>query len=309
MREELFTFKGALGTVLSAACWLPDSEPKVILQITHGMTEHMGRYEALAQFLCPLGIAVAGFDLRGHGKNPGDAKVASFGEGGWEASLEDMKLFSDMLQSRFPAIPHYLHGFSLGSFLLREYLGRYPGSIAGVVLMGTGQQPRWLLKAMQAIVRGQIKKVCFDGYSPLVRKLSFGVYNQNFKPNRTEKDWLCSDDSVLDSFIADPLCRDNFSAGLFFQMLGAMARTADPACYQTWDKAIPVLLICGEQDPVGNMGKGAAAVKSAMAKAGIPVQFHLLPSCRHMVLGEERSGAAETARRLMADFLLGGVEK
>ena len=307
MKTESLTFSGAGGRDLPACFWLPDSKPVAILQITHGMTEHIGRYESLARFLCPLGIAVAGFDLRGHGKNPGDPKVASFGEGGWEASLEDMKRFFDLLENRFPDTPHYMHGFSLGSFLLREYLGKYPQGISGVVLLGTGQQPRWLLQLMQAIVRSQIKKVGFDGYSSLVRKLSFGVYNQNFKPNRTEKDWLCSDDSILDSFIADPLCRDNFSAGLFYQMLGAMTRTGDPNCYRTWDTSIPVLLICGAQDPVGNMGKGATAVKHALEKAGVPVQFHLLPNCRHMVLGEETGGAADTARKLIADFLSRGV--
>ena len=303
MKNEQFIFSGFGGMELPARIWLPEEAPTAILQITHGMTEHIGRYESLAQVLTPLGIAVAGFDLRGHGNNPGTAGVASFGEGGWEASIEDMKCFFDLLKNRFPGISHYMHGFSLGSLLLREYLGKYPQGIAGAVILGTGQQPRWLLRLMMAIVRGQIRKVGFDGYSPLVRKLSFGVYNQHFKPNRTEKDWLCSDADVLDSFISDPLCRDNFSAGLFYQMLGGMERTGNPETYNTWDKSIPVLLICGENDPVGNMGKASAAVKDSMEKAGIPVAFHLLPNARHMVLGEEGSGAAETSRNLIIDWI------
>ena len=90
-------------------------------------------------------------------------------------------------------------------------------------------------------------------------------------------------------------------------MLQAMERTGNPGTYESWNKSVPVLLICGAQDPVGSMGKAATAVKNAMDKAGIPVRFHLLPNCRHMVLGEERSGAAETARNLIAEFLSRGA--
>lgn len=93
----------------------------MVVQTTHGMTEHIGRYEQLAEQLTANGIAVAGFDLRGHGRNPGDTHCASFGEGGWKLSLHDMHLFYLELESWFPAIPHFMLGFSLGSFLLRDY--------------------------------------------------------------------------------------------------------------------------------------------------------------------------------------------
>ena len=304
MKTETFEFSGYNDTILPAMLWQPEGETKALLQITHGMTEHIGRYEAFAREMTVQGIAVAGFDLRGHGRNPGDKAVATFGEGGWEAAIGDMKRFYDLLEERLPGVPHYLHGFSLGSFLLREYLGRYPEDGAGAVILGTGNQPGWLLSIMMAIVKGQIKKVGFDGYSPLVRQLSFGTYNQKFKPNRTEKDWLCSDNDTLDSFIADPLCRENFSAGLFYQMLSAMKRTGRTDAYDTWDKEKPVLLICGENDPVGNMGKGARAVMQAMKAARLDIRFHLLPGSRHMILGEQASGAADTAAKIIQNWIL-----
>ena len=307
MKTEQFTFSGCGDTPLPGVMWLPEGEVRALLQITHGMTEHIGRYEAFAGKMTEKGIAVAGFDLRGHGKNPGDRAVAAFGEGGWESAIGDMKRFYDLLEERFSGVPHYLHGFSLGSFLLREYLGRYPEDGDGAVILGTGNQPGWLLSIMMGIVKGQIRKVGFDGYSPLVRQLSFGTYNQNFKPNRTEKDWLCADNDALDSFIADPMCRENFSAGLFYQMLAAMKRTGSKNAYDNWNKSKPVLLICGEKDPVGNMGKGAAAVMQAMKKAGVEVSFHLLTGSRHMVLGEEASGAAEKARDMIARWVLHGL--
>lgn len=304
MKSETFEFTGYNDKSLPAMLWQPEGETKAVLQITHGMTEHIGRYEAFAREMTAQGIAVAGFDLRGHGKNSGNQAVASFGEGGWEAAIGDMKLFYDLLEERFPEVPHYLHGFSLGSFLLREYLGRYPEDGAGAVILGTGNQPGWLLSIMMAIVKGQIKQAGFDGFSPLVRQLSFGTYNQKFKPNRTEKDWLCSDNETIDDFLADPLCRKNFSAGLFYQMLSAMKRTGRKDAYAAWDREKPIVLICGKNDPVGNMGKGAKAVMQAMKQAGLPVTFHLLPGSRHMILGEQASGAADAAVKIIQDWIL-----
>ena len=216
MQTETFEFEGWNGITLPVTIWLPEQEPKCVLQITHGMTEHIGRYTTLAQELTGQGIVVAGFDLRGHGRNPGDPNIASFGEGGWEASIEDMHLFFEVLAERFPVLPHFMLGFSLGSFLLREYLNQYPEDVAGAIIMGTGYQPGWLLSMMMEVVKSQIKKAGFDGTTDLVRQLSFGNYNQKFKPNRTIADWLCADNAELDAYLADPLCRKDISAGLFW---------------------------------------------------------------------------------------------
>ena len=155
MKKEQFDFYGHNKAILPGFVWLPEGNVNAVVQITHGMTEHMGRYDAFAQYLCDRGIAVAGFDLRGHGRNPGDRSVASFGEGGWAASIEDMQLFYELLEQRLPGVPHYMLGFSLGSFLLREYLTKYPeeGGIAGAIIMGTSDLPGMLLKASQVLCK------------------------------------------------------------------------------------------------------------------------------------------------------------
>lgn len=305
MKTETFEFAGYNGTNLPAYLWLPDGEVKAVLQITHGMTEHMGRYEAFAEYLQPMGIAVAGFDLRGHGKNPGDPEVATFGEGGWAASIEDMRLFYALLQERFPGVPHYMLGFSLGSFLLREYLTRYPdeGEIAGAIIMGTGHQPGWLLSIMMGIVKGQIKKAGFDKTTDLVRQLSFGIYNQKFKPNRTAADWLCADETELDKYLADPLVRKDISSGLFWELLGSMKRTGSAFEYDGWDTSLPILLISGQDDPVGDAGKGVQAIYNRMKKTGMEnVTIKLFSGARHDLLHEEANGA-ETVRHCIADWL------
>ena len=305
MKTEIFEFAGYNGIILPAYLWLPDGEVKAVLQITHGMTEHMGRYEAFARYLCSMGITVAGFDLRGHGKNPGDAEVASFGEGGWAASIEDMRLFYELLEQRLTVVPHYMLGFSLGSFLLREYLTMYPdeGEVAGAIIMGTGHQPGWLLSIMMGIVNGQIKKAGFDKTTDLVRQLSFGTYNQKFKPNRTTADWLCADETELDKYLADPLVRKDISAGLFWELLGSMKRTGSAYEYDGWDTSIPILLISGQDDPVGDGGKGVQEISRRMKKSGMEnVTIKLFPGARHDLLHEEKNGADAT-RKYIAEWI------
>jgi alpha-beta hydrolase superfamily lysophospholipase len=306
MKKETFEFAGYHGKMLPACLWLPEGEVKAVLQITHGMTEHMGRYEKFARSLCAVGIAVTGFDLRGHGKNPGDPAVASFGGGGWAASIEDMKFFYERLQRQFSGVPHFMLGFSLGSFLLREYLTKYPdeGRLSGAIIMGTGHQSGWLLWVMQWIVKGQIKKAGFDKTTDLVRQLSFGTYNQKFKPNRTAADWLCADEAELDQYLADPLVRKDISAGLFWELLGSMKRSGSAFEYDGWDTSLPILLISGQDDPVGDGGKGVQAIYNRMKKTGMEnVTIKLFSGARHDLLHEEKSGA-EAARKLIAEFIL-----
>lgn len=305
MKTETFVFAEHRRPNLPGFLWLPEGEVKAVLQIAHGMTEHMGRYAGFAQSLCELGIAVAGFDLRGHGRNPGNPEVASFGKDGWAASIEDLRLFDTLLRGRFPGARHYMLGFSLGSFLLREYLTKYPGEgeLAGAIIMGTGHQPGWLLSAMMWIVKGQIQKVGFDQTTDLVRQLSFGAYNRKFKPNRTTADWLCADEAELDKYLADPLVRRDISAGLFWELLGSMKRTGGACEYDGWDTSLPVLLISGQDDPVGNGGKGAQAIYQRMKKSGMEdVTLKLFPGVRHDLLHEECTGAPE-ARKLIADWI------
>jgi len=305
MNTERFTFAGCDSAKLSVAVWTPDGQPKMLLQIAHGMTEHIGRYDKLAEALTAQGVVVAGFDMRGHGQNSGDAHIASFGEGGWEKSLEDMHLFFAEMDKRYPGVPHFMLGFSLGSFLLREYLNRYDDQVAGAVILGTGHQPGLVLSIMCAIVKSQIKKSGFDGTTPLVQKLSFETYNQKFKPNRTPSDWLCADEAQLDLYIKDELCREHISSGLFWELLCAMKRTGSGSAYQNWRKNMPVLLISGQDDPVGDSGKGVQRVDAAMRKVGLKnVRMKLFPGARHDLLHEEISGNAEEARKLIAEWLL-----
>ncbi len=304
MIKEVFAFHGEDGTKLNAIVWKPEGTIRAILQITHGMTEHMDRYNAFAQAMTAQGILVAGFDLRGHGQNPGSPECASMGKDGWDASLQDMHLFFLHLQEQFPGLPHYMLGFSLGSFLLREYLGKYPEAPAGAIIAGSGQQSGLLLSIMRGIVKGQIKKAGFDMTTDLVNRLSFGVYNDKFKPASTKADWLCSDKKQRRAYLSDKLCRKTISSGLFYQLLGSMKRTGKAASYSNWNKDMPILLLSGDADPVGDMGKGMKLLDSTMRVAGMKdVKGYLLPGARHDIFHEVSSGAAEAAVNLILEWM------
>lgn len=305
MREERFEFTGFGGKVLPAVIWWPETV-KAVVQVVHGTTEHMGRYAAFASAMTDLGIAVAGFDLRGHGRNPGDPQVAALNPGDWEASVGEVQLFREHLSQVFAGVPQFLMGFSLGSFLVRDLVNVYPADgLAGVILMGTGYQPGWLLAIMRGIVAGQIKKVGFDQSSELVRKLSFGMYNEKFKPNRTDVDWLSADEKAVDDYLADPLVRRKTSAGLFWELLGSMKRHSDPKEYARWDKELPVLLISGGEDPVGDAGKGVAQVQRQMESAGMKrVTMELIPGERHGILMGDSRMPEKIIGQWMSDLIV-----
>ena len=304
MKKERFTFSGTGGNGREAYIWSPEGEAKLLLQITHGMTEHMERYEKLAERLAEHGIVTAGFDLPGHGRNPGKPDCASFGKQGWEETLADMHAFSGLLKERFPELPLVILGFSLGSFLVREYLAGAADHLAGAVIMGTGTQPFVVLSMIKKVVEGQIKKEGFNHTTPLVRKLSFGTYNQKFAPNRTDFDWLCADNEELEVYMTDPRRRENISSGLFWQLLDSMQRTGKPELCGRYPKDLPILLLSGADDPVGDAGKGVQAVAALFWKAGLThVQIELIPHARHDLLHEEASGAAGQARKLLKEFI------
>lgn len=288
--------------------WLPDTgTPKLILHVIHGMTEHIARYTEFAKSLTEKQIAVAGFDLPGHGVNATNfarsTSSAVFLPGDWENSLNNIHAFQQELHQRFPYTPHVLMGFSLGSFLLRDYLSCYSVNTQGIILMGTGDQPAWILKVIIQLVKHQAKKLGYAQTTPFVRKLSVENYNKHFRPNRTDYDWLCSDTHTLQEYIQDNLCQKEISAGLFLQLLQGMYRTGQMASLQHWEKHTPVLLLSGKQDPVGDFGKGVRSLHQKLQQAGFISEMHLIPEARHDILHEKSCFADQEALKIISSWL------
>lgn len=284
-----------------------DIKPTKILHIIHGMTEHMGRYEDFAKELTDTGVLVVGFDLRGHGKNDGDLSCASFKEGGWNASIDDLHVFYEKMKEIYPNKPYYMLGFSLGSFLLREFLNQYPNdTLDGAIIMGTGYQPGLILTGLMKLVEKEIKKVGYDKTTDFIRDLSFGQYNKKFSPTLTPFDWLCSDQEEIKRYMEDSLCKKDISAGLFYDLLKSMKYTGSKNAYSNWNKKMPILVISGTEDPVGNMSKGIQTLEKEMRKHSFShLQVILVENGRHDLLHEKENGASQKTIKAIKQFIAG----
>ena len=300
-----FTFLSSDGqTPLHAMLWLPEGEIRAVIQIAHGVAEHIARYDGFARYLCRRGIAVAGHDHLGHGKSLSrDGTPVYFGEkDGWRHVVDDLYGLHRRLREEFPHVPLFLLGHSMGSFLTRTYLIRYPGTVRAAVIMGTGWQPGAVLLGGRAVAKLIARRDGPDAVSDVVTKLAFGGYNRAFAPNRTDFDWLSADPENVDRYIGDPMCGADATVGLFLEMLNGIAFNQKRANLRQMDRKTPILFVAGEQDPVGNMGKGVRRSYEAFAAAGVEdVSIKLYPGLRHEILNE--ASQQQTVYQDIADWL------
>ena len=283
--------------------YIPNNLQSLIV-VLHGMTEHMGRYELLATSLCDIGIGVIGFDLPGHGSSTSFGEAASFGENNWDSLVSYIPNFISLVKEKYNC-PIYIMGFSLGSFLLREYLYTAPTMIAGAIIVGTGVQPNIVLRGLECIVSKEVNKIGFNNGSDFIDNLSFGQYNKSIKGATTNCDWLCSDTDAITDYINDELCRKRISAGLFLQLLQSMRKTNNSKQYKNWNYRIPVLIISGDDDPVGSSGKGPRSIYEQLINSGIEnIKIEMLPG-RHDVFHEYQNDTATKVTDIIISFIVG----
>lgn len=287
-----FTFLSTDGkTQLHGMRWEPEGRSvRAVLQICHGVAEHIARYDAFARYLNELGIAVVGHDHLGHGRSlPEGGTPVYFGEGNtWHTVVDDIYVLHQRIRLWYPDVPLCIMGHSMGSFLTRTYLIRYPGTVKAAIIMGTGWQPEMTIRGglLLAGILSGLKGP--DAVSKLVTNMAFGAYNKAFgdKP-RTPNDWLSADTDNVDRYMADPLCGADATVGLFRQMLRGLRFNQTPGNIDRMDKNAPILLIAGQDDPVGNMGAGVRRTHDAFKRAGIKdVTQKLYPGLRHEILNE-----------------------
>ena len=286
-----FTFLSTDGkTQLHGMRWEPEGRSvRAVLQICHGVAEHIARYDAFARYLNELGIAVVGHDHLGHGRSlPEGGTPVYFGEGNtWHTVVDDIYVLHQRIRLWYPDVPLCIMGHSMGSFLTRTYLIRYPGTVKAAVLMGTGWQSAATLAGGLALA-GTLARRGAASTNATVTALAFGAYNKTFKPNRTEYDWLSADEENVDEYIADPLCGHDATVGLFREMLWGIRFNQRPTNLRKMDKTAPVLLISGEDDPVGGMGAGVRQTYQAFRHAGVTdCTLRLYHGLRHELLNEK----------------------
>lgn len=260
--------------------WLPEGHPKAVIQVSHGITEHIGRYGELAIALVGKGYAVAGNDHMGHGESE---KPDCYR---WEYLVKDTHRLQEYLKQQYPTVPFYSIGFSLGSFVVRDLLAHFPDSVDAAILIGTGFQSTSQISFAKAIASLEAKRVGDGNCSKLIQQMSFGTYNRYFKPNKTDFDWLCESVDGISDYMQDEVCGKFMPAGLFRELLRGMLVTGNRENIGKVSENLPMLFLSGKDDPVGEMGKGVERLMDAYKEAGInDVSLNLYPG-RHDILHE-----------------------
>lgn len=289
--NQEFRFPSADGSAtLYGRSWAPESgAPIAVLQLVHGISEHIGRYDHFARFMADQGFLVCGDDHLGHGNTPERQEDLGYtaDKNGWVRMTDNVHALRDRMKAQYPQLPYLLLGHSMGSFLARSYLIRYPGTVDACALLGTGQQPGLVLTAGLAACKLERLRLGKRGRSKLLQNLCFGAYNRQFKPNRTPSDWVSSVEAVVDAYMADPFCQAMPTVTLMRDMLSGIKFNQSKANLAKMDPKTPILFLAGELDPVGNRGKGVRQAYQSFLDAGCTdVTLKLYPNGRHEMLNE-----------------------
>ncbi|WP_159438297.1 alpha/beta fold hydrolase [Massiliimalia massiliensis] len=263
-------------------------KPKAILQISHGMCEYFLRYSDFAAFLTQHGYIVCGNDHLGHGDSvKNDDYLGYFApNNGWKYLVQDVHRLTLKMKAKYPDIPLILMGHSMGSFITRLYIDQFSDDIDGVMIVGTnGGNPFTtvgitLAKQIRAI-RGEFHR------SSLLQKLTNAGFNSKYPEHYSEHDWLSRDKRIADQFAADEKCGFTFTASAFLDLFTMIRLINRPQWGQMIRKDLPAYLFAGDNDPVGDYGKGVARVYQHLNTLGIEdLQIRLYPGARHEVLNE-----------------------
>ncbi len=267
--------------------WQDDEkEPKAVFQIAHGVSEYIERYDEFACFLAGNGYIVCGNDHLGHGKS-----VDSFDDLGYTAEedgdnrmIEDMHILYTIMHKRYPTLPYYLFGHSMGSFCARVYATSFWNELSGLILCGTGELPSAAV-VLEEPVRFLCKKLGARASVPAA--LLDKVQTLMVRDAKTSKDWLSRNEENVQNYINDPLCGADFKMSLIRDLISL----ANSACTDEWASLIPptlpILLISGAKDPVGLNGKGVINVCDNLEDAGHTPTCYLYPGDRHEILFED----------------------
>lgn len=285
-----FTFPSCDGVhAVHAALWTPDRPPRAVVQVVHGVSEHMARYDGFSRFLAGQGFVVVGGDHLGHGKTASDPREFGYlgGKDGWKHVAGDLRALRELAGARYPGLPYFLLGHSMGSFLVRLYLIQWPGTVSGAILSGTGQEPPALVAFGRLLAGLEALRLGPQGQSALLVRLSLGSYNRRLLPARTRADWISRDAAVVDAYVADPFCSFYPTVSMYRSMMEGLAYIARGEQLGRMDPATPVYLFSGEEDPVGQYGAGVRKVWGFFRRAGCrDLTLRLYPGGRHEMLNE-----------------------
>ena len=283
---------------LAGKVYLPAGKPIGILHILHGMTEYMDRYHTFMTELAEAGYIACGYDHLGHGYTAADSSELGYiaDKGGYDLLLRDVKGFSDALRDEYGRdLPYVLMGHSMGSFIARLSAEKYVTPDA-LIIMGTGG-PNPIAGVGLALIG--IIKACKGPrhISPFIDNMAFGGYNKRFGEDAHPKVWLTKDAAVRDAYMADPFCTFPFTISAMGDLIRLTKNANRGAWFKSLPQGLPILLVSGREDPVGDFGTGVETVCAKLQKAGHPVTCRLYDGYRHEILNDASHD------RVVADIL------
>ena len=271
---------------LKVRIFKPDREIKALFHVVHGMTEHVDRegYVTFMTRLAEEGYLAFAYNHLGHGDTACDDSELGFiaEKDGWRLLVSDVANAERQIKKDYPGLPLYLLGHSMGSFIVR--LAASEAKPDRLIIMGTGG-PNPAAGAGIALA-GIIKTFCGAHHpSPFIEKMAFGKYNERFDKTR-KYDWLSKDRHVQDVYAADKYCTFHFTVSALRDLVVMNKECNTKEWFSSFDKTLPVLLVSGADDPVGDYGKGVTAVYEGLKGAGCNVKMKLYENCRHEILNE-----------------------
>jgi len=287
--NEFFYDSSVPNKRIRAKCCTPDCAPKAVVQIAHGIAEHIDRYDPFMLFLAENGYVAVANDHLGHGKSAADpSEYGFFAENdGWNRAIDDMDELRHIMRGKYPDLPYIFFGHSMGSFLTRTYMIKYPGKYDAAILSGTGHQGKPLVVAGYTMAKLAVKFSGARSIGYTLDKVAFGAYNNGFENPRTKFDWLSRDNEIVDKYIEDPLCGFVATVSLFRDMMGGIKFITDQNNIDKMNKEAPIYFMSGAADPVGDNGEGVERAYQAFLKAGLKdVTMRLYPNGRHEMLNE-----------------------
>lgn len=292
------TITASDGEIICYYKWesLSGKKARGIIQIAHGIGEHAGRYDNIAHRLQKEGFTIYANDHRAHGKTAEIKRLFGFYDGKdyFEDVVEDMRTLTELMRLEHPDSKFILFGHSMGSLLSRKYVLRYGNEIDALILSGTAN----FIKGLGHFGLASTKIVSmFRGRqrsNETLRAFFFDEFNKKFKPNRTKLDWISSDEKAVDAFESDPYRIENFSIGVFSDILTNSKRLNETSAFVNTPDELPILIFSGDEDPVGEMGKGVTKVAKNFKKNGSKdLTFNLYKGGRHEMLNEKNRDEVE----------------
>jgi len=285
---HIYTMKVPDGHNISVYSWNEVDNPKAVLQIFHGMAEHIGRYQRFAQFMNNNGIIVIGNDHRGHGKTAQEnGKIGVIGKNGFNKIVEDGHMLTMQLKQQYKNLPVFILGHSFGSFVGQEYITRYGNEIAGIILVGTAARLGAEVRLGKFLASVQSRLMGEEKPSKLIEMLTFGTYNRRIVKPKTLLDWLSRDNAEVRKYIDDEYCGFTCSTGFYYYFFDGLLNLYKEEKLKSIPKNLPVYILAGQEDPVGCYGRKVQKLYGIICDLGLSdINIKLYEGARHEILNE-----------------------